>query len=265
MANYLYTFSANITITSSNKHIYFKQHDSPYTAYDVSVTENTYDDIVELCTAIKTAMDGAACSDVFTVSMASGAWDSTYLNPQVRISDSLGTFELSCRTTTNSIWSTIGFSTAADRTGQSYYDSNYQPLYMWTSDHPPFFDSYDRPWITGGEPFVSKSGQLRRVTNPTNLYTRIIDFGNVTKEKTLAAYATGGYTNQDFVTFWQTVARGTPFALYISPDDGMTEGGESGTYCLLEPVGDLSRDTITRLSEAAEFYSWSMKMLKDPT
>ena len=100
-------------ITSSNNKLYFVDNGS--TARTATITTGTYD-AEGLIAEIETQME-AQTTDTFTNSYSHTSFKFT-------ITDDAGTFQLTCTNTTNAIWETIGFDTAADKTGAASYNSD---------------------------------------------------------------------------------------------------------------------------------------------
>lgn len=101
-------------ITTSNQKLYFK--DNGAVARTATITVGDYD-ANSLIAEIETQME-AQTSDTFTVSYSSTSRKFT-------IVDDTGTYELTCTSTTNAIWDTIGYATAANRTGGASYQGDY--------------------------------------------------------------------------------------------------------------------------------------------
>jgi len=106
---------------ATNNKIYFK--DSGATARIATLASSTYS-ADELCTQIKTQME-AVCSDTFTITYYESGSNQCKFN----IKDNTGAFELTCTLTTNAAWDTIGFSTAANKTGADNYTADYIRLH----------------------------------------------------------------------------------------------------------------------------------------
>lgn len=100
-------------ITASENKLYFK--DNGAVSRTATITVGEYDGD-SLAAEIETQME-AQTSDTFTV-----AYSTT--TKKFTITDNTGTYELTCTSTTNAIWSHIGFSTAADKTGAAAYTSD---------------------------------------------------------------------------------------------------------------------------------------------
>lgn len=108
---------ASFVVTSGNRNLYFNEGGSPLTA---TVATGTYT-AHGLAAAIKAAMDAAGTSFTVTYNV-NGANEGLFTITQ----DTPGTFQLTCTTTTNAIWSLIGFSTAANKTGATTYTGGTQ-------------------------------------------------------------------------------------------------------------------------------------------
>lgn len=263
MANNLYAINANIEITDSNKFIDFE--DSGTVVRAAQIATAVYDNANALRAVIKTAME-AVCGDTYDIFL----WfDSTYKCGKFIIEVGSGTFKLLCSTganQANAAWDILGYDESSDKTGAQDYTAEWQHQYGWYSDHPPALDTYDRPEVTGGEGFLSSSGQWRRITNPNDFDIRRLEFMNVWKEKFHPDHATGSYTNQDYITCWREIARGTPFTLY-SETAGYSHSTwvNEGEYALYDPVNKLDNTIAPRLSVEAEYYSFNLDIRKDPT
>lgn len=104
-------------IGTSNNKLYFK--DTTATARTATIATGAYN-ADSLATEIATKMTSASPPDTFVAEYLESG---TYAN-RFQITDQTGVFELTCTSTTNAIWDTIGFATAADATGSSVYISN---------------------------------------------------------------------------------------------------------------------------------------------
>ena len=109
-------------ITASENKLYFK--DNGAVARTATITVDEYD-ADSLCVEIKAQME-AQTSDTFTV---------TYSNTSRKftITNNVGAYELTCTNTTNAIWTHIGFSTAADKTGSAAYNSDYVRIHNYAA------------------------------------------------------------------------------------------------------------------------------------
>lgn len=100
-------------IDSSSNKLYFD--DNGGTPRTATITVGAYD-ADTLAAEIETQME-AQTTDGFTV-----AYSDT--SNKFSITNTVGTYELTCTTTTNAIWTYIGFNTDADKTGASAYNSD---------------------------------------------------------------------------------------------------------------------------------------------
>lgn len=104
----------NIVITTANNKLDFDEGGAELTA---TITAGSYTPST-LCTEIKIQMDAAGAA-TYTV---------TYSGKVFRIASNGATLNLRCNTGTNAangIWTTIGFSTAANKTGYTNYAGDY--------------------------------------------------------------------------------------------------------------------------------------------
>ncbi len=264
-----YSILPQVTIDVTNRNLYFTCGAGG--VHTATILMGTYDNMIDVCTAIATAMN-TVCAHAYAYSCQL-IWDDTYKCCKVKITQDSGTFQLTCTTTTNSIWSLIGYSTASNKTGAASYTGDYQHQRGWYSDKPPSFDSYDRLMIMGSGSHVTENGRLYRITNPTDFNIRHISMSAIPSHKTWAASATSGYTNQDFETCWALIAGNNPLPFNLYSDFAIASNGvfpgstatNEGIYALTEPTESLSVSIVPRLSVASAYYSFNLVMQKDPT
>jgi hypothetical protein len=101
-------------ITASNRYIYFV--DTGSTSRTATLDLDDYD-ADELATEIETQME-AQTTDTFTVTYSQ-------TSKKFLITNDTGTFTLTCTNTTNATWDTIGYDTAANKTGSAGYTGDY--------------------------------------------------------------------------------------------------------------------------------------------
>lgn len=254
MPNYHIAMLLEVEITDSNKYVDINIGAGEVTK---SITTGIYNDMIAVMAALETQLKTSDAT--FSVDVDG---DGT-----VTISRT-GSFSLLWKTGTHGsdnadthIGSLLGYADSADDSGSASYDSDYQHQYGWYSNEPPSSDSYNMPEVTGGTQFVSVSGRTERMTNPNDFVLRDISFTMVPIEKVLPEFATGSYTNQDFVTWWRLAARNTPFELYSSTDPTFVS---EGTFVLTNPLDKLISN-INRVAPEVGYYNFNISMREDPT
>lgn len=103
-------------LTATNNLLAFKDSGAVVRTATIPVAEYNAD---TLAAEIETQME-AQTTDTFVVDYVEAGVNSN----KIKIWNDVGNFELTCTNTTNAIWDTIGFSTAADRTGADNYVAN---------------------------------------------------------------------------------------------------------------------------------------------
>lgn len=270
MADDSYAICTAITIGSTNNKLYLKNKAG--TPITVTITSGSYADILALCTQIQSDINGAAgIVDTFEVKPV---WDATLKASVVKITDSScsggDTFELTCTSTTNAVWATIGYSTAADRTGAAYYYGDYQHTCGWYNGRGPALDTYDRFEMIAAEPFITNSAKAHRVSNPARFNKRVINLVGIPSTKIVTSEATGSLVNQDLWTTWTLIAKTTKFNLYYDYDMAAYEAFPAtasleGTYQLVEPIDNLGDEILRKTANYLSYYELDMVMEKDPS
>jgi hypothetical protein len=253
MANDLHVYSLQITIDSTNKYIDWDTGGGSTTA---TLTEGDYDDIVALVAELETQLQAGSANFSASVSLITGL---------VTIEHSSSSFTIDWKTGTHGsdndddhIGHILGFDDSADDSSSGSPDaivSDDKHQYCWWSGHAPEFDSKDRQQRMGPATFVAMSGRATRTTWATH-EPREVRHLNVAASLFFAADSA---TNCDFETWWVEAAKGTPFSFYSDSDTPVDEG----KYVLILDE-NASLEQAQRLSPAAEYYSFTLKMLKQP-
>ncbi len=250
MANYVPLLSHQIVIDSSNQDLQI-EHTTGTGADDLVITAGTYSDIGALLAEIEIQLktvDAGFSADWYMVTAPT-------IYVRTTISHTSDLFDINWTACTE-IGDILGFDTSADDTNATAFISDDQPMYTWCAEHPPEEDSWDLPEIIGSDLLVARSGKTRRVVNPVDFEKRRLRLSWMTKEKFHPDHAN---TNEDFVTFWKEIAKGTKFEYYESMDGSPL--ASEGTFALESPIDNLLG--VRRLSPDAAYFSLDMVMRKD--
>lgn len=240
-----------IVIDSTNKNLYFSaKYLGAYVDYTASITEATYANIFALIYAVGTAMASAD-----TGGNATYTWEQSGADGKLSVvaaGTNLSGIKLRCTTTTNSIWSILGFSTGSileDATGPTYsLSSTYQADHCWYMTRGPSSDTYDRPRIVGSELVVASSGIAERVTW-SDQTTREMQWTVVPIAKYLTRFAA---TNEAFEDVWEDMAHGY-YVSYYTYDSATLTFTLEGKYAL-ECESTAALDGA-RVAPGAAYYS----------
>jgi hypothetical protein len=253
-----YAFLPEIVIvTGTNDELKF--NDITPAAQTATLTAGTYADIRALATEISTQMTASGAGTY----VASVQFNGTQNRGFIRIQETSGpsNFDLLVDThDTLEIWDILGYdtTTGSDLAGSSSYDGEFQHQYGWYSHTYPSFDSFDRIVVPSGQLFKTESAQTKRVSNPTDHYTRQIDFINIPAEKLRPLTSSDYMVNQDVQAWFSITGRGAEIQLYTSVD-GWTL---AGTYVLEAPMNNIDWNTANRTNIATEYYNIGFTFFK---
>ncbi len=229
------------------------------TTYAVTIAAGTYYSMSSLATAVDSALTGES----------TGSWTISCVTGQLSVSGLA--FVMTCSVDARFKWKTgahagsnahtiLGFSNAADSSTTDEHIGDYHVPNIWVSNRPPAADSYDRREHVGGEARRTLSGSaVKRLTVATPRKRRV-SFEEIHKSRTLARYATGGYTNCDFETWWQGAVDATQLAYFADWGTAATAANSSGNYYLVEP-SDLGKD-LTRPHKDVETYNFELELMR---
>jgi len=250
------SISTQITIDSTNK--YLDVTSGAGGDETVTLTEQDYDDMVALCSAIQTglqALGGTWASATCAVSYTTTPVGKVVIDSQ-QAGDTCGLEWATGTNAANTVGDILGFDTSADDTGAYSYTSDYQHQYGWYATRAPVRYSKEDPIQIGGDLRIPLSGKSAKIVHVGYQHRYKVELALILPECMYSDEATDSNTNRDLETEWQRMAQGQWFRWR----EDQTVEGTSTDFYLIEPR-DWGR-AVTRPHIDYEAYNIAMTFSK---